>query len=260
MKKNSGFTLIELLVVIAIIAILAAMLLPALAAAKEKAKKVQCANNLRQIGVGTHLYAVDNQDMIVQARGGDSDIGAGYGANQRALNSPETGLIAQIGLDPMKTNGVSTIWCCPTLPSFGVGLPTFQPDMGQWLIGYQYFGGIKVWHNVAFSSGTPSYSPIKVSTAKPQWVLAADCLNQNQSGGKSWNVGEPAGFPHKRKGTSFPDGANEVMIDGSVTWYKIEKTLQLHTLGPAYELDYIYQADLPPAFTPFMMPNLKWHP
>ncbi len=60
-----GFTLIELLVVVAIIAILAAMLLPALKAAKDKAKAAQCINNLKQIGLAAVMYADDNQGLII---------------------------------------------------------------------------------------------------------------------------------------------------------------------------------------------------
>ena len=68
-KGRSLFTLIELLVVIAIIAILAAMLLPALAQAREKARQASCTSNLKQLGLASAMYADDNAERFPRSAG-----------------------------------------------------------------------------------------------------------------------------------------------------------------------------------------------
>ncbi len=118
--RKVGFTLIELLVVIAIIAILSALLLPALARAKERAQAIICLNNTKQLLLIWHLYAEDHDDGLPYNLG---MAGSSFRTNLNWVNnvmtwdlSPDntnTATIADASLGPYVT-GATTIYHCPS--------------------------------------------------------------------------------------------------------------------------------------------------
>ncbi|MCC7350899.1 MAG: DUF1559 domain-containing protein [Phycisphaerales bacterium] len=108
-KGVHGFTLVELLVVIGIIAIMISMLMPALNKVRESANKVQCASNLRQIGMGMHTYAADNRGIIPNF--GYTNLITGAWTWWPGLINP---YITGKSLDT--TIGLSGVFICPSDP------------------------------------------------------------------------------------------------------------------------------------------------
>lgn len=238
-RKSGGFTLIELLVVIAIIAVLASMLIPALARAKEKGKRTKCLNNLRQLAIGSTIYANDNRDLLIEARtSGNSWV-------QIAINPPEEAAARSVNLnistgDARNTPARNRIWTCPNRPDF----PTYEGQYPQWNIGYQYFGGIKRWSN---PTGTvPSRSPVRLSQARSTWALAADATMKIDG---QWGGGRSIAYknmpPHENPRSPGPEGGNHTFVDGSAFWVKFEKMYYIHTWNTGgARIAYFWQSDL----------------